>query len=586
MISNVFKILDKQQKLNFILVLMFMLLSAVFEVVSISAVPSLIYFINNPEANLFNNSLLYSFNILKFLNYNNFLIILSFIVVFIFVLKNIVVLSSNYIQFKFLRSIATKLSTDIFKSYMISSYEFHTNNNSSYLLRNVTQEVDAFRIVLTSLLFILRETLTLIAIVTMLLFVNLNSTFLVLIIFSIVCMIIYFYFKNRLISYGKIVQEFRAKQIKTVNQGLGSVRELQLSKRENFFINLFYTYTRKRIVYEIIVNMIKLLPRALLEITALIISLFIIFYSIYEIQISLNEIIPLLTLYALSFLRILPAFNVITTNISSISFYKASIDLIRKEIKEIREKINLNVNNYIVKQFKNSFKFKNLTFKYKNSNKFALKNINITIKKGQSIGIVGSTGSGKTTLLNLILGLLEPDTCDVYMDDVKQKSNKIKLSENIGYIPQDIFLIDDTIKNNIALGLDENEIDINLLTKAIKISQLYDFVNKLEQKENTIVGEKGIKLSGGQRQRIGIARAIYENPEFVVLDEATSNLDNETERQFIESLNQIKINRTLIVVAHRLTSIKNCDIIYVMKDGEIVDLGKFDEISSKYKFLN
>ncbi len=240
--------------------------------------------------------------------------------------------------------------------------------------------------------------------------------------------------------------------------------------------------------------------------------------------------------------------------------------------------------NYKKYLFKDQIKFENVFFSHENSNAKILQNISLEIRRGQKVGIIGKSGAGKSTLIDLILGLIKPIEGKILIDDSNLDYNLRDWQKQIGYVPQDIYLLDDTIKNNIAFGLNANDINQEAILKSIELSRLKDYVGSLEEKENTVVGNRGIKVSGGQKQRIGIARALYNNPGILILDEATSSLDAINERKIMEEIYNTAKNTTLIIVTHRYKPVSNCDKIYLLDNGKIIDEGKFADLEKRHSF--
>jgi ABC-type multidrug transport system fused ATPase/permease subunit len=270
----------------------------------------------------------------------------------------------------------------------------------------------------------------------------------------------------------------------------------------------------------------------------------------------------------------IPSVNRILSSLQIIRSSMPSIDNLYLEFTKIentRNELNINKGNETAFNFENRVEIRNVNYNYLNVDKTTLKNINIIINKGDFIGIIGPSGSGKSTFIDIILGLLNPSSGEIFIDNFNIKTNIRYWQKLIGYVPQNIYLIDDTIKANIAFGLNDEDISDYLLNKCIKSAQLHEFIMSLENGINTIVGERGARLSGGQRQRIGIARALYHNPEILILDEATSSLDNDTENRIMDDINQLKGNKTIILIAHRLSTLNNCDKIIKIINGELYE---------------
>ena len=287
---------------------------------------------------------------------------------------------------------------------------------------------------------------------------------------------------------------------------------------------------------------------------------------------SFTKALPIISLYVFAGYRLIPAFQKIYNSYTQLLFVKPSIEKLYDDINLLKPHvISTEQNNFI---FKKLIELKNVNYNYPNTSRKTLKNINLKIKSNSVVGVIGATGSGKTTMVDIILGLLQPQNGTVLIDNkVLTKKNLKSWQKIIGYVPQHIFLSDDSIAANIAFGKKQNDINYIMVEKAAKIANLHDFILKeLPQKYQTIVGERGIRLSGGQRQRIGIARALYNDPQLLILDEATSALDNQTEKIVMEAINNINKNKTIIIIAHRLNTIKNCDMILKLREGEIVSI--------------
>ena len=294
---------------------------------------------------------------------------------------------------------------------------------------------------------------------------------------------------------------------------------------------------------------------------------------------SFNSALPIVSLYVFAGYRLMPAVQQIYESFTQLTFIGPSLDKLYDDISNLDE-YNISVENKQILSFKKKISLKNINFNYPNSQRKILQNINLSIDSKSTIGIVGATGSGKTTTVDIILGLLEPQLGTLEVDGkIITKENRRSWQHSIGYVPQQIFLADDTIAANIAFGIDYENINQDAIEKASKIANLHDFVlAELPNKYQTTIGERGVKLSGGQRQRIGIARAIYHNPQLLILDEATSALDNQTERAVMDAINNLGKNITIVVIAHRLNTIKKCDKIYLLEKGKIIDEGSFEDL--------
>ena len=305
-----------------------------------------------------------------------------------------------------------------------------------------------------------------------------------------------------------------------------------------------------------------------------------------------DTILPMISLLAVSTVRFVPALNIITSSLAAIRIRKYAIDYIIDLIKKANLLSEKKKSEGVYKKdfskneiFSNNIKLKNISFNYETDKKIAVNNINIDIAKGKSVGLIGKSGSGKSTLVDIIIGLLEPSTGEIFIDDNNISIKKISWQKQLGYVPQEVYLLDDTIRNNITFGIEKEEIDEKLLSDVIEKSQLKNLINSLSNKLDTLIGDRGARLSGGEKQRIGIARALYNKPKVIVFDEATSSLDIYNENKILKEIYENKKDKTLIIISHRNNTVKYCDLIYVMEDGKIIDNGTFEQIMKKHSYL-
>lgn len=367
---------------------------------------------------------------------------------------------------------------------------------------------------------------------------------------------------------GKYRQE-NAKRIKWIHQSFEGVKEIKIMNREHYFLKHYDNCYHRFSAIQRKQNLMQIIPKPILEsisICGLLIMM------VFQVMLGANmeRFIPVLSAFAISAFRMLPAFNRITAYLSTIMFTKASVDAVYRDIKEVEELqriAEIEQKNCSEIQLKKAISINDVSFTYPKMQKPVLDHINLDIPAYKSVALIGPSGAGKTTLADIVLGLLRPQTGSITVDGIDISRSFYSWQKKLGYIPQVIYLIDDTIRNNITFGLGEDEIDEERVWKTLKEAQLEEFVKSLERGLDTVVGERGVRLSGGQRQRIGIARALYNEPQVLILDEATSALDNETETAVMEAIESLKGRKTMIIIAHRLTTIQNCDLIYEINGG-------------------
>ncbi|MBK78253.1 MAG: hypothetical protein CMC88_04000 [Flavobacteriaceae bacterium] len=493
------------------------------------------------------------------------LFILSFLIS-IYLFKALFLIFLSYFQFKFLGNLSYHLTNKLFGIYLQQPYKFYLNNNSSELVKDIQVEITLMISFLQSVIAIVTESFLVLSVLITLIFIEPTGAIYIIFFFSFFSIIYFQLTRKKLSIWGKERQAKDSKIYRTVMESLSGIKSIKVLVKENFFKKILMKSTRVK--YDIFIkqNTVNLIPRHYLEfLTILGLSLLILIVMNKHEQ--LNNVIISIGVCLAAIFRILPSFNRIISSIQNLKFHAPSVESVYQAFTKndlVNKDYNLNDKKILV--FKEKISLKNISFSYDRFNNI-LNDANFEIRKGESIGIIGQSGQGKSTLADLITGLLEPNKGQIKVDGTNMKNlNLISWKKNIGYVPQEIFLIDDSIKNNIALGVSDDQISLNRLNKAINKSQLINFVNSLNKKIDTKVGERGVQLSGGQRQRIGIARALYNDPEILILDEATSSLDVKTEKEFMNAINLLKREKTLIIISHRFSTIKDCDKIYEIKN--------------------
>jgi len=581
-INLIFKIATNKQKNKLFFILFLIIVSMLLETLSIGIIIPFLSLSTNQSLDP---------NIEKLVQLAENLIpldvptILIISLLFIFLLKNIYLIFNHRVQSKFFETIKLDLSKRLFNKYLEEDYSFYLGRNTSILLRNITTEIGSFVQYVASALVLLAEIVVFIGIVSLLLFVDFQTTIMVALLASIFGLLIITINKRRLSSLGKerIVVDGRIN--KYFIQGLSAVKEVKLLQVSKSLFESASESLKRSSEINFHFRFLNGIVKYLFEILIVILfSTLVIVLISYEF--SYEYIIKTVGLFGIASFRILPAVSRISISLQEIKFREFNIKNIYNEIKtnnnqkeiEINFKENKEINNRL--KFEKDIKITNLSFSYPNRKNPVLNNISLTIKKNQFIGIVGKSGSGKTTLVNLLIGLLKSKA--ISCDNVSILENLNLWQKNIGYVAQDTFLIDDSIKRNIAFGHVDSKIDNRKVLNSIEKAQLSNFIKTLPNDLETVVGEKGVEISGGQKQRLGIARALYNDPGVLIFDESTSSLDEATERKFLQSINKIKNDKTVIFVTHRKSVLNDCDKIFCLDAGNIT----FSGTPAEFKMLN
>jgi len=519
-----------------------------------------------------------------------FLLITGLLVVILFYLKAFLNFNSQKQIFEFGFGQQAELATRLMKVYLMVPYTFHLNRNSATLIQNISNETERFATgLLIPLLTTISNIIVTLALVALLVATNALAVIIVAGVILAAFLIVYS-LKDRLKSWGQNASEARAEMIRAINHGLGGLKETKVIGCETYFEVQLQEQAEKFSKNIALAVGFSNLPRFMIE--AFLIT-FLILFTVLFIKFNQQDsqqLSAVLGIFALASIRLLPAISNVVSSVSGIRYSLFSLDQIYFDLKE-QEVINQKENPHVCQAFQSSLTkvgtgisfsnhiiLDNLIYCYPNATKNALKGISLTIRKGKSIGLIGKSGSGKTTLIDVLLGLLVPQVGDITVDGVSVYTDLRSWQNMIGYVPQSIFLIDDTLKRNIAFGVPDHFVDQERLLMAVEAAQLSELLEQLPQGLETPVGERGVLLSGGQRQRVGIARALYHEREILVFDEATAALDNETEALVTESIKSLSGKKTMIIIAHRLSTIEHCDRIYALEKGEIVKSGSYQEV--------
>lgn len=575
MLKKLFAILDRRQKTKIAGLVVLILIGGLLETLGVSLILPLLTAILDEESFAANKYVIYIMNLLGVNSVRNFIYILLFALVFMYIFKAAYLIWLTYVQSKFVNRNRCRCTTNLLSQYLHKPYEYYLYAETSTIVRTIYGDMDNIFNLLLQCMGLTAELVVCFCLGTFLLFLDFKMMVVVVGLLLATTIFITKVIKPRLKYVGEQSRYAQAGLYKWILQSAAGIKEVKVQNKEDYFTGQYRNSAADYAYYQVRNNVYTNLPRLLIESIAIVGVLLYVAGSMAA-GVNLASLLPLISAFALAAMRLLPSVNRVNTYIANIAYYESALNYIYDNVnaeemgrQEELDAYRLANPNTIPITLEKEIKLENITFAYPNTERKIFDKANMIIPVGKSIGVVGPSGSGKTTIVDVLLGLLKLQEGTITSDDRNIFDNYEAWLAHVGYIPQTIYMLDDTVRNNIAFGVKEEDIDDTRIWEVLEQAQMKQFVEELPEGLDARIGERGIRISGGQRQRLGIARALYHNPELLVFDEATSALDNDTEMAIMEAIDMLHGQKTMVIIAHRLRTIENCDIIYEVKDGKI-----------------
>lgn len=565
-------LLDKRQKHIMIGLVFMMLIGAVLEAAGISIIIPVMQIVLDKDALIKYKWLKEIYDLLHMNSSGQFAIVILIALAVVFVVKNIYLYLQQKAMCRFVYNNQFRTSERMMRNYLRKSYEYYLNADTAVVQRNITSDVNNMYALIMAILQLISESIVFAIIAVVLLLSDWKMTLGISALLAVTLLVITKAVKPTMRKAGKDNQDYYSSLFKWISQTVQGIKDVKIAGKEQYFVDEYVKCGRGYVEAVQKYTLLNNMPKLLIE------SVCIIGVAAYMIILiatgtEITEMLPILTVFAAAVVRLMPCATRINNQLTNIVYFEPFLmgvsDNLQDEING--ENVDMSFAKESDKKLPvhTEIRLEDITYAYPNTEKLIFDHASMSIPIGKSVGVVGTSGAGKTTVIDILLGLLETKTGTVYADKVDIKMEYRSWLKNVGYIPQMIFMLDDTIKRNVAFGVPEDKIDEERLWNVLKEAQLDEFVKTLPEGVETSIGERGIRLSGGQRQRIGIARALYNDPEVLILDEATSALDNDTESAIMDAINSLHGKKTLVIIAHRLQTIEKCDIIYRVEDGKV-----------------
>ncbi len=574
MLKKLSSILDKKQKVSVLLLMILILIGGLLETVGVSLVLPLISAILDEEKFARNQYVIYFSDKFNIADTKTFILILLFGLVGMYIFKNLFLLFTVYMQSKFVNNNRCRVTRNLLSEYLHRPYEFYLYADTATILRTIYGDMDNVFNLLMQCMNLVAELVVSVCLGLFLLVIDVKMMLVIAGLLLIVTIFISKVIKKKLNIVGDDSRHAQEGLYKWILQSVTGIKDVKVLNKERYFIGQYWTYAEKYANYQISNNVLTNIPRLLIETVSIAGILLYVAISVIA-GVNLNTLLPLISAFALAAMRLLPSVNRVNTYMANIAYYEPALNYIYDNVNVLKlreqEAYQLNDNGNRDKKLtlKDEISLEHITFHYPNTDKYIFKDAVMKIPVGKSIGVVGASGAGKTTIVDVLLGLLGLQDGTINSDGVDVLDYYEEWLSHVGYIPQTIYMLDDSIRNNIAFGVDEKDISDDRVWEVLKEAQLKEFVEELPDKLDSQIGERGVRISGGQRQRLGIARALYHNPELLIFDEATSALDTDTETAIMDAIERLHGQKTMVIIAHRLRTIENCDMIYEVKDEKI-----------------
>ncbi len=564
-------IFDKKQKRGALFLVAALTLGAFLELMGVGLIASFVSLITRPDIIHKNAVLSGVYDCLGFKDDNQFFAMVTAALIFVYIFKNLYLLWLNYMEYRYIYGNQLLISGRLIDCYLKKPYTYHLDNNSAEMVRNVMLDSERFFQMLLSVFLMLTEVLVSVFLCVFLLVVDPFITLSMVAILGVFSLGYFLLFRGKAKRYGRENQIYDGRMHQAVNQALGAVKDIKILHREKYFVDEFIGSGEKKMAAVRKNNLLGQAPKYFIEAVVVLAVLLVIMFKLFSGS-DINDMIPQLAAFVVAAVKLLPSVSKINNYINLIIFLKPSADLIYRDIKDTEDMLEVTHEKEGGDELSgpaSCISIRDLSYSYPHTDTRVLSHVTFDIPLGMSVGFVGASGAGKSTLADVILGILTPTGGGVYYGDANVHEHPLGWAKKLAYIPQSIFLADDTIRSNVAFGIDRDKIDEERVWRALGEAQLADYVKKLPEGLDTEVGERGVRLSGGQRQRIGIARALYSDPEILVLDEATAALDGETEAAVMEAIERLHGSKTLIIIAHRLSTIEKCEYVFRVEKGSV-----------------
>ena len=575
MVKKLLAILDRQQKVRIAGLVVLILIGGLLETVGVSLILPLLTAILDEKSFAANQYVVLVMGLLGIENIRTFIYILLGTLIFMYIFKAAYLIWLTYVQSKFVNRNRCRCTTNLLSQYLHKPYEYYLYAETSTIVRTIYGDMDNIFNLLLQCMGLIAEVVVCVCLGTFLLFLDFKMMVVIVGLLLATTIFITKVIKPRLKHVGERARHAQAGLYKGILQPAAGIKEVKVQNKEDYFTSVYRKSATDYAYYQVRNNVYTNLPRLLIESIAIVGVLLYVGGSMIA-GVELTSMLPMISAFAMAAMRLLPSVNRVNTYIANIAYYESALNYIYDNVnademsrQEELDAYRLAHPNTIPITLEKEIKLENITFSYPNTEKKIFDNANMTIPVGKSIGVVGPSGSGKTTIVDVLLGLLRLQQGTITSDGKNIFDNYSAWLAHVGYIPQTIYMLDDTVRNNIAFGVKEEDIDDNRIWQVLEQAQMKQFVEELPDGLDARIGERGVRISGGQRQRLGIARALYHDPELLVFDEATSALDNDTETAIMEAIDMLHGEKTMVIIAHRLRTIENCDMIYEVKDGKI-----------------